>query len=253
MTIEQEQVKPYNHPEANLPDDEIHQFRSKQLLFRAQEVSATIDLMNMLNCGTDAPLNLWRLMHVNAPPYDSVLEGLKHRIDTLRTIALGHSFGAATSFFASSIDDRIKAVIAMDPWMYPLPRPFAHRSPYPLLIINSETFHWETNLTALKSLLHHNVSLSKGKMPSMMVTLKQTGHMDQSDFTVALPSYVTSRFRPNQTADPVSVLRSNNDIILGFLKDSCGYTNVKSSLSPLRTEEERKKFETEFNCIIDYI
>lgn len=257
MTVEQEQVKPYDHPQEGLVDDEIHLFRTKQLAFRANEVSATIDLLDLLNKGHNVPANLWKLMHPSAlPGQAALLESLVGSIDCSRVVIAGHSFGAATAFYAAHKDHRISAAITMDPWMFPLPRPFDTDRQIPLLIINSENFHWNANLTALKALLDRNVELgSKLDNPhaSMMVTLKGTGHMDQSDFTVALPSYVTDRFRPGQTADPAGVLRTNNDIILAFLKYHCNLQPGYEAVPFPKTKREKVRYEQEHNVTLDYI
>lgn len=258
MTIEQQIVKPYDHPEEGLGESELHQFRAKQLAFRSQEVSATLDLLQSINEG-NPPMNLWKLHHPeHSSNLEPVVNSLKSRLDFSDTVVMGHSFGAATGFFAASRDPRIRAVVAMDPWMYPLPSQFAHKTQYPLLVINSETFHWKTNLDSLKQLLHHNVQLGNGSTSnhaSLMVSLKGTGHMDQSDFTVALPAYVTERFRPGQTSDPVAVLRSNNDIIMAFLKENAKI-DIPSGAETLKlpdSEEDGARFESSQSCIIDYM
>lgn len=257
MTIEQQLVKPYEHPEDGLGESELHQFRAKQLAFRAQEVSATLDLLEAVNKG-EAPANLWKLHHPDhAANLQEVVSSLKGKLDFSKTVVMGHSFGAATSFFSASRDPRVRSIVAMDPWMYPLPSKFAHKTQYPLLVINSETFHWKANLDSLKQLLQHNVQLgnTSSSHASMMVGLKGTGHMDQSDFTVALPTYVTERFRPGQTSDPVAVLRSNNDIILAFLKEKAKI-DIPSGVETLalpKNDTERGEFETKQSCIIDYM
>jgi pimeloyl-ACP methyl ester carboxylesterase len=258
MTIEQQEVKPYEHPEKGIGETELHQFRAAQLAFRSQEVSATLDLLEAINSG-HAPANLWTPHHPSrAAGLEDVLDSLKSRLSFDWTVMMGHSFGAATGFLSASRDSRIKSVVAMDPWMYPMPSQFAHTTQHPLLVINSEKFHWKTNMDSLKQLLQHNVSLGAGapsSHASMMVTLRGTGHMDQSDLTVALPSYLTSRFRSGQTADPVAVLRSNNDIILAFLKEKAKVdmpSDVQTLVLP-SSEEERLAFEAKQSCIVDYM
>lgn len=253
MTVEQELVKPYDHPVENIADDALHTFRARQLGIRTQEVSSTIDLLESINQGS-VPRNIWRLVNPSSSIIQSqAIDSLKNRLDFSKIVAIGHSFGAATSFFASSHDDRIKAVIGMDPWMYPLPRPvFSHGRPHPLLVINSEYFHWAANLDAIKSLLNDNNKSSEGS--TMMVTLKGTGHMDQSDLTVALPPYVTSRFRPNQTSDPTAVLRSNNDIILAFLQQKVGIMGLQYiSINLPDDSDEVEEFQERQQCIVDFI
>lgn len=236
MTVEKEQVRPYEHPTDGATDEHLHKFRSKQLHLRSQEVAATLDLLEKLNSGQDLPTNLWRALR-NVDFRGKIDHG--HQ-----AVIMGHSFGAATAFFAASCDNRFGSVVGMDPWMFPLPSAFKVTQQLPTLIINSESFHWAANMSALKEYIRNNPK-------SLMVTLNGTGHMDQSDFTVAFPTVVTARFRPSQTRNPQAVLRANNDIILAFLKEKVGMVlpDVHTTL-PTRSSEGLA-FEKTHDCIID--
>lgn len=247
MTLEQDTVRPYEHPDPALPETELHAFRSKQLAQRAREVSSTLDLVTEINQGK-APQNLWP----QKPESASVLKKLKDRLNLDQVAVGGHSFGAATSFLGASQDPRFKAVVAMDPWMYPLPSTFLHAKNIPLLVINSETFHWAANLSALERVVKHEQTSW-----AMMATLKGTGHMDQSDFTCAFPSYVTSWFRSGLTSDPVSVLRSNNDLILAFMQRKARFdfpsgADTVSLLEANPKPEDKTRFEAAHNCHVDF-
>lgn len=254
MTVEDQAVRPYDHPADGLADGELHAFRARQLALRSQELSAALDLLEAIQRGGSLPTNRWRLARPAAGSPDPVPAALRQRLALDHTVAMGHSFGAATAFYASARDTRIHAAIGMDPWMFPLPRPFHRRAAHPLLVVNSETFHWAANLDALKGLLADNARL--GGTASLMVTLRGTGHMDQSDMVAALPAYAMARLRPrSSTADPAQVLRANNDILLAFLKDSVGVPALRSTPTgglpgdPAATAA----FEARHNCTVDYV
>lgn len=244
MTIEQEMVKPYDHPAESLVEEELHSFRSKQLSLRTEEVSANLDLLEAFDHG-EPPENLLNQALTQSP------HELKGRIDMSKCVAMGHSFGAATSIFASTKDDRIHSVVGMDPWMYPFPHNFALRRALPMLIINSETFHWPTNLRNVNAILDTNRQLSPSTS-SLMITLKQTGHMDQSDLVAALPKFALSKFRPVLGADPHIVLRNNNDLILAFLKEKAGFSHLQLDRTLPDPNSDPKTFEESFSCIIDH-
>lgn len=248
MTMEQDVVRPYEHPDPGMPETELHAFRTKQLAQRAREASATLDLLTAINQGR-APPNIWP---GGGREGESVIAGLKGRLDLSRAAAIGHSFGAATSLMAASKDPRFHSVTAMDPWMYPLPSAFLHGPAAPLLVVNSETFHWAANLRALQRVVQH-----KQVAWAMMVTLRGTGHMDQSDFTCAFPSYITLWFRSGLTSDPTAVLRSNNDLILAFLQQKA-HIALPSGASTVALPhansipEEKERFEAAHNCRVDF-
>jgi len=138
---------------------------------------------------------------------------------------MGHSFGAATNIYSAQEDDRIKAVLSFDPWLYPLPHDFIvnnMKRTMPMLSINSETFHWPGNMETLKAILEKNHQLCKSngqmKCPSMQVTVRGAGHMDQSDFCVIVPSWILERYRPRLTMeDPTAVLQTNTSLAKTFV------------------------------------
>jgi len=83
----------------------------------------------------------------------SVLEG---RVDAARVAVMGHSFGAATALSTADKDKRPKAVVALDPWMFPLSVATMQRGLHhvPSLGICGDYFTaWQANAEALRLLL----------------------------------------------------------------------------------------------------
>ena len=58
------------------------------------------------------------------------------KIDTNKLTIMGHSFGGATAIKTSQLDSRIKAIVAYDPWMFPLDKEIQEGS----LKLNSNLF-----------------------------------------------------------------------------------------------------------------
>jgi len=140
---------------------------------------------------------------------------------------MGHSFGAATAFLATSMDPRLQSCIGLDPWMFPLGGDSffepeiqkSGRGGFNVRIINSATFHWKKNYDSMKLFLARNRELGfSGKM----MTVKGTGHQDQSDLPSALPEYIMSRFRPDKATNVHLALDINCKIILEFWKEGTG-------------------------------
>jgi hypothetical protein len=214
-----ETVLQYRHPPKN--DDAAHEFRTLQLQHRRQEVSATIDLL-LTDDSQNMTANIWKAKSARrSTSRDDFVEDplslLKGRIQKVPIGICGHSFGAATSFLASQQDDRIGSVLALDPWMFPIPSDFITTMTrgLPVLVINSETFHWPTNLESIATLLARNKELHG--FPSMQVTVIGTGHMDQSDFSAAMPAWLFGRFRGGGTAEPQQALATNTRLVTAFI------------------------------------
>jgi platelet-activating factor acetylhydrolase len=73
--------------------------------------------------------------------------------------AMGHSFGGVTSVCFGYEDDRIKAIIALDPWLFPLDNDVIKtmNTNKPVMFINTETFgktHRDTNLKEKNQLFY---------------------------------------------------------------------------------------------------
>ena len=103
------------------------QFRREQILIREKE---TLELINEMF----TPDFLQKAL--NFP------KQVKLNLDKL--IAGGHSFGGMTGIAAARSDDRIKAVVTLDPWLFAYHKEVLAGDFYikqPLVAANSEFFH----------------------------------------------------------------------------------------------------------------
>jgi len=95
------------------PDKHEYEERNKQVNHRYGEIVRTLDILQLVNAG----------ISVNNVCNDSTLMNLtllKSSMDlNERLFLMGHSFGGASVLLASK-DPRVKAILALDPWMFPL-------------------------------------------------------------------------------------------------------------------------------------
>lgn len=217
----------YQHPP---PDDTAaFEFRAEQLKHRRQEVSATIDLVTGVceygDPTSEARKNIWtqrsgRELAERTDLVDDPLAALQDRIITDRVGMVGHSFGAATSILSSQQDPRLAGVIALDPWMFPFPTDFSaiHQARgVPMMVINSSTFHWPTNLQSLRQVLERNRHLN-ADAPSLQLTITNTRHMDQSDFSVLVPRWLATQMKSPPLSDPLVTLGLNTQLVSAFMQ-----------------------------------
>lgn len=58
---------------------------------------------------------------------------------------MGHSMGGATALMAGSTETRFKVIVALDPWMFPIKNESFDLITQPVITINTETLHSESN------------------------------------------------------------------------------------------------------------
>ena len=117
-----------------------YEARHGQVVERAAEVSRVLDLLYALNAGGEAAFNAlenaldteagFRLEDLLPPGSLDLSHG---------AYMMGHSFGGATALLAAARDARFRAVVSLDPWMFPLGR-LEFRVTQPVLMINTEGF-----------------------------------------------------------------------------------------------------------------
>ena len=71
---------------------------------------------------------------------------------------MGHSFGGATVLLASSLDTRVKAVLALDPWMFPLANQ-EFTIDKPTQVVNTVQFVNKNNLRVIEEALKNNTDI----------------------------------------------------------------------------------------------
>jgi platelet-activating factor acetylhydrolase len=235
MTNQTESL-PYQKPPPSGTEAE-YTFRHNQLLYRYSEIQCILDLLDSLNSSSSPLPNIY------ISPSDKPVPNF--HMDLSKLHIMGHSFGAATGFYAISQEPRFCSVVALDPWMKPLPQnpQFSNRA-FPALIINSDTFHWKSNLLALDRFMSRNKELG-GR--GMLLTIKGTGHHDQSDIPSALPGVLIKR--PENATEKHLVLQINCQLILIFFKECI--TEERDKYDPWRKAELVKNPLIKINFEID--
>jgi len=185
-------------------DPEIHEIRNTQLYSRTSDCSAALDLLTKVNNGN--------------------FEGIRNQVDILKfkgkldmnkCAVVGHSFGGATAAASISKDSRFCAAACLDLWAFPLDDDvFANIPPTrPILFINSETFHWPSNMAKIERILNAN---KEGK--SRMLTLLGSVHQSQSDFSLVVDiACLAKAFGLRGPGDPLAVAQVGNKILVAFL------------------------------------
>lgn len=92
-----------------------YEARNRQVQKRADEVSAVIDELSEINYLQDD-----KVLGKIFPP--------AVYLDLKKMIVGGHSFGAITAILSGVQDSRVKATLALDPWLYPISQPDAWMS-----------------------------------------------------------------------------------------------------------------------------
>eukprot|EP00743_Colponemidia_sp_Colp-15_P005641 GILK01006065.1.p1 GENE.GILK01006065.1~~GILK01006065.1.p1 ORF type:complete len:455 (-),score=64.98 GILK01006065.1:109-1473(-) len=125
---------------------------------------------------------------------------------------VGHSFGAATAIEAAFDEPRFNTCTAMDPWLFPISSKVMEEGlSVPLLVINTDRFHWPTNLEALHRLQDNC------KKDVRSIRIKDTHHMNQGDMAI----FVERLLKLVKGVGPMRsdrALRANTDAILSFLR-----------------------------------
>ena len=134
---------------------EFWAFRTPQLATRTADISFLIDKLTILS---------------------QPGEGLWGMLDLQRIGIFGHSFGGATSIMAAATDPRIKASVALDGWMIPIPdKRIAAGLQTPFLYIGQRQWDDPLNYQKLDSLIANSSPLGT------KLLLDGTKHFDFSD------------------------------------------------------------------------
>jgi platelet-activating factor acetylhydrolase len=186
---------------------------------RPQEMSLTIDMLQGMNLG-EAEANLWKSLEPGSNRYPDQIANLKGRMDFCSLVAMGHSFGGATALMASSIDGRIKRLVALDPWMYILDGT-SPPAPIPTLIIHTKRFQRPEDIQQLR------IIAETASKSTLLHLPDDAGHLDQTDMSClkvgGRPAkyFTPRRFRHlldfTHSSDAVGTIKLNNQHILNFL------------------------------------
>ena len=194
---------------------------------------AVLDMLEHLNRGTFAdPAIVW-LHDTTTTAFPEEFQG---RLDLSRLTAMGHSFGGVTAIYTGSLDERIHSIVALDPWMFPLPKekPVVKSRYVPVLAILAENFQWPENQQACHEMVRllgggdriaepaaigndDDDGVTCGHLTSQVITLLATDHISFSDFPIVFPAYLLSLFRRRSSSPHATVIRRSNELIRKFL------------------------------------
>ena len=161
-------------------DDSELQRRTEQIMLRSEEIRRTIDVLEMLNsgeiienCVVDSLLN-------------KLVTTIKGNLDLKKNLFVaGHSFGGSSVMLASSQDSRVKAVLALDPWMYPLSHS-RFKLDKPTLVINTEKFINQNNISVIKR-------AADDESVVQFKVMKSGVHLCATDIPAVFPSKLLSK------------------------------------------------------------
>lgn len=170
-------VTPHRHPrpedlnEGEDVQDYLMRFRTEQVNQRRDEIEEILI--------TIAEINLGQCQNLVDPQSKDmkILSQLQGKFDLKNSVLMGHSFGAATAInVLSSTVHQFKACILLDPWMFSV----SHHAiaGIPILNMQSNFFHWNENLDAIKSMMQDEITHKS----SVFGYIKETRHQDCSDF-----------------------------------------------------------------------
>lgn len=177
-----------------LSTNEKNEIRFSQLRTRSQDVSFIINQLVLLNSDIQSEfLNKFSIENIGV---------------------FGHSFGGTTSIYASIIDPRIKACLALDPWYEPLPKKIIESGlTKPFLHIGQEYWDSELNYEIRDEIVKNSTT------SSFISTIKGSKHPDFIDFPLMVPKRIQKMLKQNEnfgTMNPRYVYNILNDLQLKF-------------------------------------
>ncbi|XP_050536832.1 platelet-activating factor acetylhydrolase-like [Daktulosphaira vitifoliae] len=192
-----------------------HIIRNIQVKIRLKEISKILDILFKIHNGI-------KVENIMNSSFD--LDQFKGKLDCENVIASGFSFGGMTSIYAGAHDNRVKAIIIVDGWMSPLKLVPLMDIKQPILFINSQTFHWPSNIIMI------NKYCNSGGI-RQLYTLKNTTHESHTD-TASIWSYWLDPFVWRKInfisfkwtkMNPKMVLRIQSSLTIKFLNENHGY------------------------------
>ncbi|KAL5039432.1 hypothetical protein RTP6_006592 [Batrachochytrium dendrobatidis] len=207
-------------------DDYLLRLRRAQVEIRADEVDACIEILKKLDMGSFDPKDNLIGNHAESGP---CIDSFKSRVDFQHMVMAGHSFGGATTITVLSRPNMpFRCGIILDPWMFPVHNP---NVTVPYLSIQSETFHWKTNLDQMRSMMglvpYSNTTDSTAASTVLTTStlqhphtrfgyIRHTAHNNPSDFSGLFPTVIQWAGQAG-SADALRVYRINDDWMCEFI------------------------------------
>eukprot|EP01134_Creolimax_fragrantissima_P002611 CFRG2611T1 len=221
---------------------EIMIHRRRQMQTRIKESIATLDILEMIQKGILEP--------VSGNP--TTLKAMRGIIDVDNVSIGGHSFGGGTCVAAASLDTRFKRVIALDPWLDPVPsEAFDVKPTAKTLVISaglgslSSSEYWTRNLGKIERMASavgritsaDNVDRTKRLIDArvLWVSMKGATHVDFSDAAFFVPQWLYSMYSyidiHRAGLNPIVIMERVNTATYAYItadieKSSCKGKNV---------------------------
>ncbi|XP_033099098.1 platelet-activating factor acetylhydrolase-like isoform X2 [Anneissia japonica] len=189
--------------------DEDFKIRNRQVNQRADECVRALDLLEKINEGE-------QITNFLGKEFD--LSQFKGLLDLEKVSMTGHSFGGATTIQTLEKEPRFKVGVALDAWMYPLEKPMLKTVKQPLLLINTEKFHWPGNIAKMS----HLVNPANQTEDRKMITIRGTVHQSQGDFPFLTNSFIGKYAKLQAETNPYVAMNYNNDALIAFLSRQLG-------------------------------
>ncbi|KAJ3308499.1 Platelet-activating factor acetylhydrolase [Blyttiomyces sp. JEL0837] len=208
-SVTYKQPNPEDMLPGELKDDYLLRFRRGQVKQRVEEVLEGVQLLRDLDAGR-AVRNL--ILREGQTVENFVPGFLKGRMDFDVMVMSGHSFGGATALTILQQEGHpFKAGIILDPWMFAVD----HTKPItiPILSIQSEFFHWKTNLYPFKEMFNH----PSAHPSNIFGVVRNTKHQEVSDLP-ALAPHLMKTIKISGGVSPVTIHNAYNFTSCYFLR-----------------------------------
>jgi len=178
--------------------------RNKQVNQRSSELQMAVSLLEKINRGV-------HIQNVFDDAFKTDLTFLKGSMNlTNHLYLMGHSFGGASVLLASTAIPQVKAVLALDAWMFPLAKQKFQISKHSL-ILTTKTFMNSCNLNTIKKAsLGSNVEYLKDESGGV--------HLSITDIPCVFPTRFVRKFLGFMDhVDPEPVVENVNKVIWNWL------------------------------------
>eukprot|EP00794_Sanderia_malayensis_P011923 gene11923-13158_t len=192
-------------------EDDEFMLRNSQVDQRAHEVSSVLTILEMLNDSGTAS----EMINQNVVKSKFDFSSLKGILDLENVSVVGHSFGGATALNTLSKDKRFKFGVVFDAWMFPLGEEVYKNTEQPVLLINSETFHWEKNIEQINGFIGKDEN-------KKVLTIKGTGHHSQCDIPSIVPSWMLKIFKMHASLKQDTAMRIQRKVMFAFIREHLG-------------------------------
>ena len=181
--------------------------RSKQLDLRVADIQRVIQLINDLQNGKQVK---------NALKLQIDKQRFAELFDLNNTIVMGHSFGSATAIRSLNTIKSLRLGICLDTWMFPITDINPKLIKTPILFLNMDLFESKQSLRQMSKFFDQNDTNAKQRK---VLTLRETGHLDLTDFNFALASIFKSMSVFNPDWRIIDIHDMSTALILQFIED----------------------------------